>query len=115
MATVAEHGYEDAWNGLANAIRRIQPNCTPHDVARSILAYDTPGHTHLVGVTSAGNVLFYHCRDRYIVSIPIEVGGLADGGPVRADWHTGESPNIHQWVWKRRDWWVWVHPRYQWR
>lgn len=115
MATAAKHPNEETMDRLAAAIRRIQPACVPHEVARTVLTYDVPGHTHVFGLTCSGNVLFYHCNDRYVVSVPIDADGLADGGPVRATWNQDACPNVGRWVWKRRDWWEWLHPRYDWR
>lgn len=113
MVTTADYAYEDARDGLAEAIRGVQPNCTPREVAREILAYDVPNHSHLIGVSLSGNAYFYHCTDRYAISVAIDRDGLSNGGPIRASWDES-SPNIDHWTWKRRDWWKWVHPRYRW-
>lgn len=113
MATTADYDLEEAREGLAEAIRGVEPNCAPREAARGTLSYDVPDHSHVIGVSLSGSVYLYHCNDQYLISVAIEDDGLAIGGPIRASWEE-DTPNVARWGWKRRDWWVWVHPRYRW-
>lgn len=112
MATTADYPYETTRNELAEAIRRVQPEGAPWELAREILAYDVPGHSHVVGLKRRGTVSFYHCEDRYAVAVRLESDGLADGGP-RVGQLDGPV-EVAEWAWRRRNSWAWVHPRYRW-
>jgi hypothetical protein len=113
MATAAEYPYETTKHELAEAIRRVQPEGAPWELAREILAYDVPGHSHVVGLKRRGTVSFYHCEDRYAVAVRLAAEGLADGGPTVGRFDEG-SITVQHWAWLRRNSWAWVHPRYRW-
>lgn len=113
MATTAEHPYEDTLDDMAQAIRRLRRDCPPREVAREILTYDQPGHTHVVGIDRRGQrVTLYHCVDQYAIAVEFGVEGLADGGPRIARFDAG-APDVRRWVEKKRNSWGWIHPRYR--
>lgn len=113
MATAADHPYEDTLDELAQAIRRLRSDCPPWEVAREILTYDNPGHTHVIGIDRRGQrVTFYHCEDHYAIAVEFDVDGLADGGPSVARFKHGAA-GVHRWVEKKRNSWGWIHPRYR--
>lgn len=113
MATAAEHPYKDTLNGLTRAISKGRSDGVPSELAREILTYDVPGHTHLVGIDrQAQRATFYDCKERYAISVGIDTDGLANGGPSIALFKEG-APGIQCWVEKKRNSWGWVHPRYR--
>lgn len=112
MATVADPPYEEVKDDLARALRTLRPDGPPGELARQLLSYDTPDHTHLVGVDRVGEkAVLYHCVDRYVVFVRIDPDGLADGGARLGSFERG--PGIEAWVEKMAAYWGWRHPRYR--
>lgn len=112
MASAADEPYEQVKNGLARAIRSLRDDGAPGEMARQLLTYDTPDHTHLVGVDRRGEkAVFYHCVDRYAVFVRFGADGLADGGARLGSFERGMG--VAAWVRKMDAYWGWVHPRYQ--
>lgn len=112
MATAAEEPYEQVKTELARAIRSLRATGAPGELARELLAYDVPEHTHLVGLDRRGEkAALYHCTDRYVIFVRIEADGLADGGARLGSFDRG--PGIEAWVEKMAAYWGWVHPRYR--
>lgn len=113
MATAVEHPYEDTLEGLARAIRKGRTDGAHRELAREILSYDHPGHTHMVGIDrQAERATFYQCADRYAISVELDAEGLAEGGPSVALFKE-DAPGVRCWVKKKRNSWGWVHPRYR--
>lgn len=79
----------------------------------AVLEYDTPGNTALVGINDeATRAVFYHERDRYVIGVDFGMEGLADGGPVLAEFGEKFGTNVYGWVRRMEYYWSWVNPRY---
>lgn len=112
MASAAADPYEQVKDGLARAIRARRPEVPPGELARELLAYDVPEHSHLVGIDRSGEkAAFYHCADRYVVFVRFGPDGLADGGARLGSFDRGAG--VEAWVEKMGAYWGWVHPRYR--
>lgn len=112
MATAADEPYERVKDDLARALRRLRNDGGPAELARRLLAYDVPDHSHLVGVDRRGEkAVLYHCRDRYVVFVRFDADGLADGGARLGSFDRG--PGLAAWIEKMGAYWGWVHPRYR--
>lgn len=112
MATAADEPYERVKDDLARALRTLRSDDAPGELARRLLEYDCPDHTHLVGVDRRGEkAVLYHRRDDYVVFIRFEADGLADGGARLGSFDRG--PGLAAWVRKMAAYWGWVHPRYR--
>ncbi len=110
MATAADAPYEDVKADLARALRRRRDAGAPGELARELLRYDVPDHTHLVGIDrDASKAVLYHCADRYVVFVRLEPEGLADGGARQGRLGAG----IDAWVEQMAAYWGWRHPRYR--
>jgi len=104
-------GYESVRDELSLAIRRLRGDVPPGELARQLLGYDVPGHTHLVGLDRWGEkAVLYHCGDRYVVFVRYDDAGLAAGG-ARMDF-LGPT-GVDDWVERLRAYWGWRHPRYR--
>lgn len=112
MPTVATYPYEAAFDDLTRCIRKHRDDCIPDEIARKLLSYDNPDHSHLVGVTDkAKSVYLYHCSNQYNVASPLRSDGLSDVGPKLADFRYGS--NLDSWLEIIGDYLVWKHPRYR--
>ena len=112
MATAADVPYERVKADLERALRRCRTSGVPGELARELLSYDVPDHSHLVGVDRAGEkAVLYHCRDGYVVFVRIGSDGLADGGARQGSFDRGLG--FEAWVRKMSAYWGWVHPRYR--
>lgn len=112
MATVADHPYGSTLDDLAGAIRSLRPDCPPRETARRLLAYDVPGHTHLVGLDQPGRrAVLVHCGGGYCVAVRFGDHGLDDGGPRIAD--VDAAAAVDRWVRSFDGYWGWLHPRYR--
>ena len=110
MAAAADAPYGDVKADLARALRRLRSTGAPGELARELLRYDSPDHSHLVGLDrDGGKAVLYHCGDRYVVFVRIGPDGLADGG-ARQD---SLGPGIDAWVEMMGAYWGWRHPRYR--
>lgn len=110
VSTVPDH--EEALDGLARTIRKHRLECPPHETARRVLAYETPGNTAVVGVNdNATRAILYHEREEYVIAVPFGPDGLEAGGPIIADFDFGS--NVYSWVRKTRYYWGWLNPRFQ--
>lgn len=112
MATVADPPYETTLAELAEALRSLRPACPPRETARLLLAYDVPGHTHLVGLDHAGTkAVLVHCGGGYAVAVRFDDTGLADGGARIAELVSAGA--VDRWVRSMTGYWGWLHPRYR--
>ena len=112
MATVADRPYEATLDDLAGAIRSLRPACPPRETARRLLAYDVPGHTHLVGLDQPGRrAVLVHRAGGYAVAVAFDDRGLADGGPRIATFDGAAA--VDRWVRSFDGYWGWLHPRYR--
>lgn len=112
MAPAAESPYEQVKADLARTLRRLRRDGAPDELARQLLAYDTPDHTHLVGIDRTGETaVLYHCDDRYAVFVRLEPDGLAEGGARLGSFDRG--PGVAAWAEKMAAYWGWRHPRYR--
>jgi hypothetical protein len=112
MASAADAPYEQVKAGLARTLRRFRHDVAPGEIARQLLAYDVPDHTHLVGIDRTGEkAVLYHCEDAYVVFVRFGADGLADGGARLGSLDRG--PGIEAWVAKMGAYWGWMHPRYR--
>lgn len=112
MATAADDPYEAVKADLARAIRTRRPDCPPGETARQLLAYDTPDHTHLVGIDHAGEKVVYRARaSGEVIFVRFDSDGPADGGPVMGSFE--EGPGFGAWIAKTGAYWGWLHPRYR--
>lgn len=112
MASAAEPPYEEVKRDLAEALRRLRDDGAPGELARQLLAYDTPEHTRLVGIDRVGEkAVLYHGVDRYAVFVRIEPDGLAAGGARLGSFDRGVG--LEAWVEKMGAYWGWRHPRYR--
>lgn len=112
MATALRQPYEQIRDELARAIRTGRTNGPPVELARQLLAYDVPGHSHLVGLDrTAEKAVLYHCEGEYVVFVRFDAEGLADGGARLGSFDWG--PGLEAWVEKLAAYWGWVHPRYR--
>lgn len=112
MASAAGKPYEQVKDELARAIRARRPDGVPSELARQLLVYDVPGHTHLVGIDRpAEKAALYHCEDAYVVFVRFDGDGLADGGARLGSFDRGAG--IEAWVEKMGAYWGWMHPRYR--
>ena len=104
--------YEAMRDGLARTIRKHRTDCPPHETARQLLEYDRAGHLALVGVRyDADRAVLYHEIDRYVIAIEFGPNGIAEGGPVMAEFDFGS--NVYSWVHRMRYYWGWINPRYR--
>lgn len=112
MASVAGVPHEQVKDELARAIRRLRSDGVPGELARQLLAYDVPDHTHLVGIDRrAEKAVFYHCVESYAVFVRFDADGLADGGARLGSLERGAG--VEAWVEKMGAYWGWRHPRYR--
>lgn len=112
MASAASEPYEQVKDELARAIRSRRGDGVPGELARQLLVYDVPGHTHLVGIDRTGSkAVLYHCEDDYVVFVRLAGDGLADGGARMGSFDRG--PGFEAWIEKMGAYWGWVHPRYR--
>lgn len=104
--------YREVLDGLARAIRKRRAECPPHETARRLLEYDNPGHTALVGIGyDAERAVLFHERDDYVIAVPFDADGLADGGPMLAEF--GFGTNVYGWVRRMDAYWCWLNPRFR--
>ena len=114
MATASAPGteYRDVFEDLGQHVGKHRSATPPYETARELLRYDTPGHTHLVGVSDgAKSAVLHHLDGRYLIAVPITRDGLADGGPEIASFrHEG---SLREWIERHRVSLDWLHPRYR--
>lgn len=112
MASAAEYSYRTTLEGLARTLRSHRGECPPTETARRLLAYDHPGHAHLVGLRwDARRAVFYHCGDRYAIALRFADDGVADGGAEVAGFRA--DADVKRWVDATPSYWSWRHPRYR--
>lgn len=112
MAATADVPYEQIRDSLAGAIRTRRSDGAPGELARQLLAYDVPNHTHLVGIDRhAAKAVYYHCDDRYVIFVRFDAAGLADGGARLGSFDRGVG--LDGWIEKTGAYWGWRHPRYR--
>ncbi|MDZ7702777.1 MAG: hypothetical protein U5J98_12350 [Halobacteriales archaeon] len=110
MASAADPPYEDVKADLARALRTLRSTGAPGELARELLRYDAPDHSHLVGLDRDGEkAVLYHCTDGYVVFVRLGPDGLADGGARLGSLGRG----VDAWVEKMAAYWGWRHPRYR--
>jgi hypothetical protein len=112
MASAADTPYEAVKDDLARTLRTLRDDIPPGELARQLLAYDVPDHTHLIGVDHrAEKAVLYHCEERYVVFVRIQPDGVADGGARLSSFDRGVG--IQTWAEKMTAYWGWRHPRYR--
>lgn len=90
------------------------PAHPPREVARQLLEYESPGHTALVGIDYDATCAFlYHERDQHAIAVAFGADGLADGGPIVAEFGREFGWNVYEWVRRTGTYWSWVNPRFR--
>lgn len=112
MAAVTDQSYTEVKDELARTIRKLRSDCVPGETARQLLTYETPNHTHLVGIDHKGRkAVYYSCLRNEVIFVRFDNEGLADGGPMMGSFEKG--PGFAAWIDKMGSYWGWVHPRYR--
>lgn len=116
MATTAipTADYEQAIEEVARTVKKHRSDCPPRETARKLLEYETPGNTALVGINSeATRAVLYHERDEYAIGVDFGPEGLADGGPMLAEFGEEFGSNVYGWVRRMDAYWGWLNPRFR--
>lgn len=109
MAVTVNEPYKQIKDGLAIAIRKSRSDCIPGETARQLLSYDSPNHTHLVGIDwECRKAVYCQCSKNEVIFIGFDSDGLANGGPTM-----NLENGLRTWIETMSAYWGWLHPRYR--